>query len=454
MSILIKHVTVMTAEGKVNVLTNQSIFIEDSTIVDIGPSDRLDKSYPTAEYVIEGKHKLVVPGFVNSHVHMSLQLARGIKPDKKSIDLPHNRWCARYFSKLTPEEDYLGNLIGFIEMVKSGTTCFGEAGAIHVDRQVEAMLKIGIRGAVGKRIGDRPELLSESAEQGASDARKIVSDYDGKGNGRVKGIVSIIGSGLCSDELYVKAKEVARENSTILNAHAAIRPDTAAKGDTIQHLDSIGVLDENTTLAHVLHVDDFEIKILKERGSKVIHCPSSMMRVTRGTTINGKYSEMLAAGIPMGLGTDGADVSDYKDIIRAMYVASTIYKDYRMDPSIMGAPEAFISATIGGAKALGWDRELGSLEKGKKADIAIINMRRPEWQPSLDLLNNLVYSATGDSVETVVIDGRIVMENKKLTTVDEEEIIDMVAEMTNGETWLGRFPWEMLDQGNMTSSLV
>ncbi|MDG6995669.1 MAG: amidohydrolase family protein [Nitrososphaerota archaeon] len=445
MSILIKNASVMTVDGTVKISKDYSIFVDDSIIADIGPSDEISSSYPTADCVIDGKHKLVIPGLINSHVHMSQQLSRGIKPDKRSIDVPHNRWGARFLSTLTPEEDYLGNMIGFIEMVKTGTTCFGEAGVMHPEQQVKAMLEMGIRGAVGKRIWDRPELLRQSADEGAQEAERIIKTYNGMANGRVKGIASIIGSGECSDELYVKAKKVANSNSTILYAHAAIRPDTAAKGDTIKHLDSIGVLDENTTLIHVLHVDNTDVEILKERGTKVVHCPSSMMRVTRGTTVYGRYPEMFAAGIPMGLGTDGADVSDYKDIIRAMYVASTIYKDYRMDPSIMGAPEAFVSATIGGAKALGWDEEIGSLEKGKKADIAIINMHRPEWQPCLDVLNNLVYSATGDSVETVIIDGRIVMENRKLTTVDEEKIIDEVVEMTEGENWQGRYAWQLLE---------
>ncbi len=442
----------MTFKGTVLILPNYSIFIEDSVIVDIGPSEQMKVRYPTAEQIIDGKHRLIIPGLINSHVHMSLQLARGSKPDKKNIDLPHNTWVMTYASSLTPEEEYYGNLIGFIEMIKTGTTCFGEAGAIHVNKQVEAMKEIGIRGAVGKWIWDRPTVLRESPEQAAQNAEQIVKNYNGMCDGRIKSIVSIIGSGQCSDELYVRAKEVARNNSTILNTHAAIRPDTASRGDTIEHLDSIGVIDKDTTLVHVLHIDGSDISLLKRRGAKVIHCPSSMMRVTRGTTANGKYPEIVAAGIPMGLGTDGADVSDYKDMIRAMYVASTIYKDSRMDSSIMGAPEAFASATMNGAMALGWDHEVGSIEKGKKADISIINMHRAEWQPTIDILNNLVYSTTGDSVETVIIDGRIVMENRKITTVDEDKIIDKVCELTEPEKWSKRFPWAWLDTGYPSQS--
>lgn len=444
-SILIRNVTVLTVSGTIQILKDQSLYIEGNKIKDIGPAQYIAKHYPTAERVFDGKHKLVIPGLINSHVHMSLQLARGSKPDKKSIDLPHNTWAMNYAAVLTPEEEYYGNLIGYVEMIKSGTTCFGEAGTVHVDKQVEAMEKIGIRGAVGEWIWDRPEVLRISPENAAKEAERIVREYNGANNGRIRAIVSIIGSGQCSDELYVRAKEVARSNATILNAHAAIRPDTASRGDTIKHLDSLGVLDADTILVHVMNIDASDIQILKERKTKVVHCPSSMMRVNRGATVRGKYPEISAHGIPMGLGTDGADVSDFKDMIRAMYLASTLYKDSRMDASIMGAQEAFSSATIVGANVLGWDKEIGSLDVGKKADITIIDMHRSEWQPTIDLLNNLVYSTTGDSVETVIIDGKVVMENRRITTLDEDKIIDKVMEITEPSVWRGRFPWSWLD---------
>ena len=204
-------------------------------------------------------------------------------------------------------------------------------------------------------------------------------------------------------------------------------------------------MDADTTLVHVMNIDPSDIEILKERKTKVIHCPSSMMRVNRGATVKGKYPEISARGIPMGLGTDGADVSDFKDMIRAMYLASTLYKDSRMDSSVMGAQEAFASATIVGASVLGWEKEIGSLERGKKADVAIIDMHRSEWQPTIDLLNNLVYSTTGDSVETVIIDGNIIMEDRKIKTVDEYKIIDKVMEITQPSKWRARFPWSWLD---------
>ena len=172
----------------------------------------------------------------------------------------------------------------------------------------------------------------------------------------------------------------------------------------------------------MVHVSQREVEILAKRGVKVIHCPSTALKLSYGLAYD-RFPEMLDAGIPVAIASDASDCSNYHDMVRIMYLAAVLHKDLRQDPEIMGAEVAIEMATINGAKTMGLEKEIGSLEIGKRADIAIFDTRRPEWRPLYNEVQNLVYAATGDSVETVIIDGKIVMEKRKVLTVDEEEVL-------------------------------
>jgi 5-methylthioadenosine/S-adenosylhomocysteine deaminase len=180
-------------------------------------------------------------------------------------------------------------------------------------------------------------------------------------------------------------------------------------------------------LVHMVHVADREIRMLKETNSNVIHCPSTALKLNYELSSKGRFAEMLEHGVNVAIGSDASDCSNYADMIRTMYLAAVLPKDYRNDAGISCAEDAIEMATINGAKAIGMDKEIGSLEPGKKADVIVIDMRRPQWYPNFSEVQNLVYSASGDAVETVYVDGRLIMENRRVLTVNEGEIMDRCA---------------------------
>jgi cytosine/adenosine deaminase-related metal-dependent hydrolase len=195
----------------------------------------------------------------------------------------------------------------------------------------------------------------------------------------------------------------------------------------VENMYHIGALGPNVVLVHMLHVADREIQLLKETHTNVIHCPSTALKLNYELSSKGRFPEMLEHGVNVAIGSDASDCSNYADMIRTMYLAAVLPKDYRNDAGVSCAEDAIEMATINGAKAIGMDKEIGSLEAGKKADVIVINMHRPEWYPNFSEVQNLVYSASGDAVETVYIDGKLVMDNRKVLTVDEDEILERCA---------------------------
>jgi 5-methylthioadenosine/S-adenosylhomocysteine deaminase len=191
----------------------------------------------------------------------------------------------------------------------------------------------------------------------------------------------------------------------------------------VEHLYRLGILDSNVSLVHMVHVTDREVRMLAKAGANVIHCPSTALKLNYELSSKGRFPEMLEHGVNVGVGGDASDCSNFADMIRVMYLAAALPKDYRNDPGISAAETAIEMATINGAKALGMADEIGSLERGKRADIIILNMWSPEWIPNYSEVQNLVYSADGRSVETVYVNGRLIMDDRKVLTVDENEVI-------------------------------
>jgi cytosine/adenosine deaminase-related metal-dependent hydrolase len=231
---------------------------------------------------------------------------------------------------------------------------------------------------------------------------------------------------------------MADEYGTTLNLHLAAMTeevtDTRMKSGCrpVENIYRIGALGPNVVLVHMIHVVDREIRMLKETGTNVIHCPSTALKLNYELSSKGRFPEMMEHGVNVAIGSDAADCSNYADMIRTMYLAAALPKDYRNDADLSSAEQAIEMATINGAKAIGMDKEIGSLEPGKKADVIVINMRRPEWYPNYSEVQNLVYSASGDAVETVYVDGKLIMENRKLLTVNEDEIMDRCAILGDG----------------------
>lgn len=436
---------IVTLDEKRQILKNASVVIEKDKITDVGKASEIKKNYEKRSFdkIINAEGKVLMPGFVDAHVHLSEHLSRSLFPDNLSLADWLFDWKFPYSASLTAEDQYISALLGCIDMIKTGTTCFIEQGSIGpVDPLAKAVEETGIRGILGRSVMDRPpsghdlkpdvlnKLYYSSAEGAIKDIERDIIKWNGSANGRIRAWVIINGKQTCTDELYIMARELSLKTNVGVHHHMASTIEEAKlfekeKGEwPITHLEKIGALGPNVLLAHAVAVKNEEVEILKKHNTKVCHCPGTALKTAKGATVVGKFPEMIEAGVTVALGCDGTSGAGSFDIVRQMYLAAGLYKDCRMNPNLIPAETAIEMATINGARALLWDDEIGSIEPGKKADIIIFDTNRPEWRPLNNPLINLVYSASGDSVDTVIIDGKIVMENRAIKTVNEKEILN------------------------------
>jgi cytosine/adenosine deaminase-related metal-dependent hydrolase len=369
---------------------------------------------------------------------------RGIFPD----ELPLQTYLSNVFklqSAMTPEEEYYSTLLAIVELFKSGCTCFADPGSIgDLDSGVKAIMDAGIRAIVGKDVVDRPNPLNlpvRDTEEAVRILEGVAKAYSNISNGRVKPWVTVFSPDYASDELLIKAKELADHYRTTLTLHTSyseqgVKAFQAERGRRpIKHLADIGVLGENVLLSHSLIVSDEEIDLLAKSGAKVVYCPSAAVRGS-GATKYGRFPEMLSKGIAVSLGSDAANSSYYLDMIRLMYLGMVLCKDARLNKAVVPPEAALEMGTVNGAKGLGLDKEVGSIEVGKKADLVIFDTKRAEWRSIFYPVNNLIYSADGRSVDTVIVDGRVVVQGGKCLYIDEGALCEKVQEI--GEDMLGR----------------
>jgi cytosine/adenosine deaminase-related metal-dependent hydrolase len=340
----------------------------------------------------------------------------------------------------------------YLEMIKHGTTCFADPGGYHNyhDRIAEAVEKIGIRGVLTRSTRDRsdpehpiPDEMMETTEETVRKCESFMKKWDGAADGRIKGWLSLRILYNLSDELCHIIKEKADEYGVGIHCHLhGSRPEELVKSGKlrvpeavkifgvsgVERYHNLGVLGPNLLCAHVPFTNAQERRWLAESGSKVTHCPTAQYAGGGGGVAMGTIPETLESGVTVALGHDAPMWSNFVDPVRLMYITAAAHKDAKADVRVMGAHKAMEMATINGSKALLWEKEIGSLEIGKKADILLMDMNRPEWQPCHPgyEVTNLVYSASGDSVDTVIINGEIIMEDKKILTVNEENILEKV----------------------------
>lgn len=424
---LVVDAFIVTMNSEREVDERGAIAIRDGRIVDVGNSTSMRTRYDAAE-VIDGTGFVVTPGLVNTHIHITGEpLTRGFVPDDTPFEENVFQWLCPLYATHTEDDEKLSAQLAAAEMLLSGTTSFIEAGTIRfLDAVIEGLDEIGIRGRVGRWVWDlppEPVVYRQTTAQAVANLEADLSRYASRGK-RVEGWSMVVGHTTCSDDLWRAARRLADEHDTGVNFHmspAAMDPEgfLASFGQRpIVHLDDLGVLAPRTVLAHCVHVDDEEISLLSQRRCTVAHCPTTALKVAYGVTQIGKIPEMLAAGVNVAIGTDGNNASNYSDLIRATYLVAGLFKDSRRDPRMVPAELAFEMATLHGARALGLEDEIGSIEVGKRADLVLHDRRRPEWTPLLNVANQLVYSADGRGVHTVFVDGEKVVENYRLTTID------------------------------------
>lgn len=441
----------LTVDPDDSILAGASIVVEDSHIAAIGQADEIASRYTSDAFdrVIDGRRKLVMPGFVDAHLHLSEQFSRSLFPDCLDTRSWVFNWGKPYYSAVSPDDEYVSALVAGVEMLRSGTTCFLEMGAQNDPRQVvQALDEVGIRGITGRHAADvkpdelpphwTPEMVEHhffgSAEEALAELRASVERWNGSAGGRIRCWVNIEGKEPCSPELHAGSRALAEELDVGTTYHIASSIEEAKVSERkhgvwpVTRLSQMGALGPNLVLAHAVALKPEEVELLAERDTKVAFCPGTSLKIAKGATAIGLYPEMLEAGMTVALGCDGVSAAGSLDLMRQIYLVAGLFKDARMDPSLVPATKAIRMATIDGARALLWDDEIGSLEEGKRADLVLFDLTHIEWVPCHDPVQALVYSATPRSITTVLVDGRVVLDDGRITTLEEQPLLEEVRE--------------------------
>jgi cytosine/adenosine deaminase-related metal-dependent hydrolase len=430
---LIVDTMVVTMDDERRVITDAAIAIKDGRIAAVGKTADVRARWQAAD-VVDGRRFVVTPGLVNTHVHITGEpLTRGFVPDDTPFIENVFEWLTPIHAHYTEQDEHVSAQLAALEMLRSGTTAFLEAGTVRfIDPVVEALGEIGIRARVGPWAWDlvpEPEAMRMDTDTAIATLEDTMSRYASVHEGRIQAWPIIIGHTCCSDELWRAAKALSLQHGCGLSFHmspAAMDPEGFLERfgqRPMVHLDELGVLGDNVILTHAVHVDDEEIALLARTGTSVSHCPTTALKVSYGVTQIGKFPEMVAAGVNVAIGTDGNNASNYHDLMRATYLVAGLFKDARRDPTVFPAEEAFAMATRNGAKGLQALDDFGSIEVGKQADLVLHDTDRPEWRPLHNVANQLVWSADGRGVHTVFVGGRRVVENYRCTTVDEDDLL-------------------------------
>ena len=400
---------VITVDDRRRVIRDGSVVVRNGRITHVGKADEL--SHIGADRVIDATGMVVTPGFLNGHMHISYaHSVRGVFPD----DVPDRlRHVFAMQSVMAEEEEYLTTLLGVAELLGTGTTTLVDPGTTKFPEAcLAAYDQAGCRVVIGEQVQDRENALHLPVYDTADALERVeasINELDGRLSGRVRAWAMPFSLEFCSPELLVGAKRIADHYGTALTLHHF--GGTRARGpEPTQRLAELGVLGSNLLLSHCMDLTEREIELIAGSGAAVVVCPSTVMKAGGNTGRGGRLPELLDAGVPVSLGTDSVNSSNFSDMVRCMNLAATVYKDVREDTSLIQAETALELATRTGAAALGFGDSLGAIETGRRGDLVIFDARRPEWRSLVNPVRNLVYSATGDSVDTVIVEGRVVVE--------------------------------------------
>lgn len=413
MRIWIKGITAIPVTERGLVLENTNIYVEDGRFTWIGE----ERSDFAAEKVIDGTGKLAIPGLINLHTHLGMSLMRNYADDLDLMDwLTKEIWLLE--AKLSRDDIYYGSLLSMMEMIRSGTTCFNDM-YMEMDRVGDAALKLGMRGVLARGFVE-----DDQVEEKYESIRRLYKDYHGR-EGLLQVAVAPHAPYTVGPEHLVRLKELALELGTFLHIHLSetageVERAKAAWGKSpIVHCNDLGIFEVPSIGAHCVHVDEEDIRILAEKGVTVAHNPASNLKLASGFA---PVTQMMEAGVQVALGTDGASSNNRQNMIEEMHLASILAKAVSLNPKALGAYEALEMATIKGAQAIGLGDELGKLEKGYLADITIMDLSGLHHSPMNDIISDLAYSSAGSDVDTVIIQGKIVLDQGYFLGVDEEQV--------------------------------
>lgn len=411
--LLIKEVQILDVNGTAQ---TTDIAINGSDIAHVGniPADW------AAAKIIDGKNKLAIPGFVNAHTHAAMTLFRSYADDMLLMDWLENKiWPAE--ANLTGDDVYWGTMLSIAEMLKAGITCFADM-YFFMNDVAKAVEESGIRAVLSRGMAG----VTPSAQLALEENESLFHTWHKSGDGRITVMLGPHAPYTCPPEYLKKVTALAGRLGAEIHIHLS---ETAGEVENckkeygkspIELMQEIGILDFGVLAAHCVHLSPEDIAIMKQKNVRVAHNPGSNMKLASGIA---PVPEMLSAGLCVSLGTDGASSNNNLDMLEEMRLAALLHKVNHLDPIAIPAAKALEMATIQGAAAVGLGSSTGKLESGYKADIVLLDMRAPHWHPCHNPLSLLTYSAQASDVHTVLVNGRVLLENRRLTTIDEERVI-------------------------------
>jgi 5-methylthioadenosine/S-adenosylhomocysteine deaminase len=417
--LIIKNGMVMTLDDKFTLYDQADVAVKGTKIVDLAPQTKY-----TAKRTLDAAGKLVMPGLINAHTHSAMVMMRGL-----ADDMPLDIWWKKFIfpiehKLLTPEFIEIGTALAAIEMIKSGTTCFSDMYYFQA-AAAPVYKRIGIRAVLGEAIMDHPTPDAPDADATNRLTEQLLAQWGQ--DDLISLSVAPHAPYSCGADNLLKAKKLADKYNLPLHIHVAETAGEVAEfqqkhGQTpVEYLAKLGFLGEKVMAIHCVHVTPDDVKLLRRHDVKIVHCQESNMKLASGYS---PIVEMQFAGLTIALGTDGAASNNNLDMFDEMDSVAKFHKLIRNDPTVMEAKTVIRMATSDAAQVIGQKKELGSLESGRTADLILIDLRSPQLTPMYNPYSHLVYSAGGSEVDSAVINGKLVMENRKILTIDEDEVLD------------------------------
>lgn len=413
-TILIKNSTIIGEDVR-----RGSVLIEDDKIVDI-----TRKGSTGADEVIDAEGKVLIPGLVNTHTHLSMSLMRGL-----ADDLPLDIWLNDHIwpveAHLEGEHCYVGALLSALEMIKSGTTTCNDM-YFFMDEVAQAIDESGIRGLLCHGMIDLFD--EDKRKEEYKETLRIIEKCHNTADGRIQVALGPHTPYTCSTELLNWVRETADEKGLKIHIHVSETEKEVEdslkdrKKRPFEYLEDINFLGPDVIAAHSVWLSGAEIALIKDNNVKISHNPLSNMKLASGIS---PVSDMLANDVCVSLGTDGVASNNNLDLFQEMKTASLLQKVRTLDPTVLPANKMLEMATINGATALGMEEEIGTIEVGKKADLILVDMKKPHLSPYRNPISHLAYSAEGSDVSTVICDGEVLMREREVLIMDEAEVIEM-----------------------------
>ena len=423
-TILIKNGALVMMDEN-NSIVEGDLLIRGSRIVSVG------EAADSADVVIDASGCAVLPGFVQTHVHLCQTLFRGAADDLALIDWLKKRvWPME--AAHTGASARASARLAIAEMIKGGTTCALTMETVnHTAEAFRVVEETGFRATIGKCMMDKgdgvPEALHEETESSIRESLALLEEWHGRAEGRIRYCFAPRFAVSCTRELLTKVARLARERGVMVHTHASenrteiemVERETGQRN--VAYLHSVGITGRHVALAHCIYLDDIELEILASTGTNVAHCPSSNLKLGSGIA---PIKEMLERGISVSIGADGSPCNNRLDMFTEMRTAALLQK-VQHGADVLPAQGTLRLATVDGARALGLEGEIGSLEAGKRADVIIVNLDCLHSTPRpANIVSAIVYSAQASDVQTVIIDGRLVMRDRELLTMNEREVIE------------------------------